>query len=234
MGYRDIHAHFIYGVDDGAKTAEDMRGMLDEAYRRGVTELYATSHSTPGIRKFPEEMYLAHLEEARAYCAERGYEMRLQSGTEILYTPAMRNYMERRPLRTMGDSDFVLIEFVPDVKISEIEDAVSMAEDAGYVPILAHVERYACLYSGRRIHRLKKEHEVRCQVNCGTVLGGMGFLRTGRIRRWFADGVIDYVATDMHDLKARRCRMDEAVRALEERYGREYARRLTGAGEPLR
>jgi protein-tyrosine phosphatase len=134
----------------------------------------------------------------------------------------------------MGDSDCVLIEFMPNVKIGEIGEAVSMAEDAGYVPIVAHVERYACLYAGRSLYRLKKEHEVRFQVNCGTVLGGMGFLKTGRIRRWFADGLIDYVATDMHDRKTRRCRMEEAVQVLEERYGREYARRLTGAGEPLR
>ena len=55
IGFRDIHAHFVYGVDDGAKTLQDMQAMLDEAYLSGIKVLYATSHSTPGITHFPEE-----------------------------------------------------------------------------------------------------------------------------------------------------------------------------------
>ena len=30
-GFTDIHAHFVYGVDDGAKTPDDMYRMLDAA-----------------------------------------------------------------------------------------------------------------------------------------------------------------------------------------------------------
>ncbi|MBQ3159418.1 MAG: tyrosine protein phosphatase, partial [Clostridia bacterium] len=141
-GFRDIHAHFVYGVDDGAKSLQDMQAMLDEAYLGGIKVLYATSHSTPGIHHFPEDVYTAHLNEAKAYCAERGYDIRLYSGTEILYTPAFKNYLERKPLRTLENSDCVLIEFVPDVSFREIETAVTMVEEAGYTPILAHIERY--------------------------------------------------------------------------------------------
>ena len=30
-GFTDYHAHFVYGVDDGAQTREEMYAMLDAA-----------------------------------------------------------------------------------------------------------------------------------------------------------------------------------------------------------
>ena len=48
-GFTDYHAHFVYGVDDGARTREEMFAMLDAAAADGVTRLFATSHSTPGM-----------------------------------------------------------------------------------------------------------------------------------------------------------------------------------------
>ena len=49
-GLAGIHAHFVYGMDDGAKTREDMEAMLDAAYADGITSLVATPHMTPGIK----------------------------------------------------------------------------------------------------------------------------------------------------------------------------------------
>ena len=51
-GFTDYHAHFVYGVDDGARTREEMFAMLDAAAADGVTRLFATSHSTPGMEPF--------------------------------------------------------------------------------------------------------------------------------------------------------------------------------------
>ena len=232
-GFRDIHAHFVYGVDDGAKTLEDMQGMLDEAFLGGIKVLYATSHCTPGVDRFPGKVYEEHLQEAKAYCAQRGYDMRLYGGAEILYTPALGNYLERHSLRTLGDSDCVLVEFVPDVSFSEIKTAISLLENAGYTPIIAHVERYECLFS-HKIYRLKKEHNVRYQVNCGTIVKkALGFFKRRRMHRWFKKGLIDYVASDMHDLKARRNRMGAAARALEKYCSHGYIARMTGTQQPL-
>ena len=80
-GFTDYHAHFVYGVDDGARTREEMFAMLDAAAADGVTRLFATSHSTPGMEPFPRDVYQRHLDFARAYCAEKGYDLMLESGS---------------------------------------------------------------------------------------------------------------------------------------------------------
>ena len=225
-GLLDVHSHFVYGVDDGAKTQQDMFDMLDMAHNNGITRLYATSHSTPGIEHFPEELYQQHLHEARNYCRSHGYDMELYSGTEILYTPAMGNYLERKSLRTLGDSNFVLLEFVPNITAREMDEALSLVEEAGYRVILAHIERYAAIY-GRKAYHLKHDHPVLYQVNAGTLLHRLGFFKDRTIKGWFRHELIDLVASDMHDCEHRRNRMEKASRLLEKEYGPEYAAALT-------
>ena len=47
MEFTDIHAHLLFGVDDGAKDEATMRAMLDAAYQDGVRTLCATPHFQP-------------------------------------------------------------------------------------------------------------------------------------------------------------------------------------------
>lgn len=120
-GFTDYHAHFIYGVDDGAQTREEMYAMLDAAAADGVRHLFATSHSTPGMERFPQEVYDRHLAFARDYCAQKGYDLKLEHGSELLYTPAAGYAAVQRQLLTLGDTGWVLLEFVPNITAKELE-----------------------------------------------------------------------------------------------------------------
>ena len=101
-GFTDYHAHFVYGVDDGAQTREEMYAMLDAAAADGVRHLFATSHSTPGMERFPQEIYDRHLALARAYCTQKGYDLKLEHGSELLYTPAAGYAAVQRQLLRLG------------------------------------------------------------------------------------------------------------------------------------
>lgn len=227
-GFTDIHSHVIYGVDDGAQTRAEMEALLDAAHAEGIATLYATSHVTPGVAPFDHALYERHLAQARQYCREKGYALTVQSGAEIMYTPAIGHYAAERLLPTLADSDHILMEFVPDIAYSELEGAVDLAERAGYAVILAHIERYDCLYRRQNARRLKERHDVRYQVNCSTIIDGRGFLRDRRIRGWLQDEMIDFVASDAHNCARRSIRMREAYGVLRQRVGEDYADWLTG------
>ena len=94
-GFTDYHAHFVYGVDDGARTREEMFAMLDAAAADGVTRLFATALSTPGMEPFPRDVYQRHLDFARAYCAEKGYDLMLESGAELLAEERRRTFLQK-------------------------------------------------------------------------------------------------------------------------------------------
>lgn len=227
-GFTDIHAHFLYGLDDGAKDRCEMEAMLDAAHAGGITDLFATPHVTPGIESFDTVLYWERMEEARRYCEHRGYALTLYSGAEILYTPAMEQYALNHRLPTLADSNHVLIEFLPDITYREMEAAAACLERGGYILVLAHVERYQCLYLRKHASSLKEHHNVRYQVNANTVLSSRGFFRRHILQDWFCRGLVDFVASDAHDCSKRPFLIKKAYDTLERLYGQAEAMRLTG------
>lgn len=226
-GFVDIHSHFVYGLDDGARTITEMETMLDAAHADGVVSLFATPHVTPGMKPFDAEKYESHLNQARRYCRDRGYNMQLFSGAEILYTPMLQQYCMEHRLPTLGDSEFVLMEFVPGVKLQELESALTLMKRNGYIPILAHIERYNCLYRGKTAAKLKERYNVRYQVNANTVLSDQGYFRTRKIRSWFENELVDFIASDAHNVQNRRTKLRKAFSTLKKQYGQQ-AEQLMG------
>ena len=225
-GFTDIHAHFIHNLDDGAQSLEMTREMLEKAYQDGVRTLFATPHVIPGVRPFDVESYRQRLEDARSWCAAQGYELTLHEGAEIMYTPVLLHYIRDRQLPTLAASAHVLLEFVPTISCAEMTNAITQLNRYGYRPILAHVERYDCLYRFRNAFRLRKECDVQFQMNCGYLLEGQGFFRENCTESWLEHGLIDYIASDAHDTYGRSTHMRSAYTQLRYQFGKAYADRL--------
>ena len=235
MGMRTGGALRTSVAEDGAQTRSDMEAMLDAAMDQGVTTLFGTSHVTPGLKPFDSVAYKAHLQEAKQYCRRKGYPMRLYSGAEILCTPVIERYANENALPTLAGTNVILLEFMPDAPYREVEQAVQLMERCGYSVILAHIERYDCMYRGGA-RRLKDSCGVMYQMNCSSVIDGRGFLRTRTIRSWLKDELIDFVASDTHHAVKRPSRMRKAYETLKQNYGAAYAAHLMsgdilGSGE---
>ena len=226
--FTEIHGHFIYGVDDGAQTVEMMTAMLDAAAQQGVTRMFATSHVTPGMEPFPQENYDRRLEKARTYCARKGYEMTLYSGAELLYNPALEAYARENSLPALGNSEWVLLEYLPDVSAKELERGLDHITRCGYSVLLAHIERYACLEKHGLLEKLRDAYPVMYQVNCSTVLEPGGFWRRRRIDGWLRNGLVDIVASDAHNTSSRPIKIEKAYEQLKQQYGTELADQWTG------
>ena len=52
----------------------------------------------------------------------------------------------------------MLVEFVPEIGYSEMDGAIGVLRRAGYAVILAHVERYRCLYSWKNAAKLREKY----------------------------------------------------------------------------
>lgn len=227
-GFTDIHAHFVYGVDDGAKLREEMENILDAAYADGIASLFATPHVTPGVFPFDFDLFTHHLAEARQYCRQKGYPMALYAGAEIMYTPAIERCAAERRLPTLAGSDHILMEFVPDISYAELEAAVERMERAGYTTIIAHVERYDCFFHRNNARKLKEAHDICYQLNSNSLIQGRGLIRDRFIRGWLRDELIDFVASDAHDCKRRPPRMHAAYAVLSRQFDQAYVDRLFG------
>jgi protein-tyrosine phosphatase len=140
----------------------------------------------------------------------------------------LENLVSQGRVPTLAGSRCVLLQFTPRAKFLEIEKAVRLLQKGGYLPILAHIERYRCLT--RRLARLKKLKSgcaVLCQMNCEALIRQKRFFFSRYVRRLLLEGLIDFVSTDAHDTAARACNMRVFFKAADDFAGAPLAEALT-------
>lgn len=225
--FTDMHNHFIYGVDDGCADQDAMLRLLFNLEANRITNLVSTSHITPGLNPFPMDVYRRHFEEAQALIRREGLHMQIYTGHEILYTDLTPRYLREGKALTLAGSEFALIEFMPTENYERLCEAAQKVRNAGYRPVFAHIERYACLSDLRRVEELKDRYGVRIQVNCSLFVHRQGFLRRRWIKSIMKSGLIDYVSTDTHDMPGREPAMGQCYDILLKEYGEDTASALT-------
>ena len=224
----DIHAHVVYGVDDGSRSLEMSQKLLLSAGESGVGVICCTSHCTPGHRAFPWEVYRRHLEQLQSFIRRDRLQMELYTGSEILYTNETPNLLRKGEIPTLGGSDTVLVEFLPGVPWKDLSAAVREIRNAGFRMVIAHVERYECLHEDLdRISELREIGGLMCQMNAKPVLGSKGMLGNRWARKALKNNLIDIVASDMHHPVSRPCNLRKAYSTLRGLLGEEAAIRMT-------
>lgn len=158
MKITDIHIHIIPGVDDGARNEESVEKMLDIAYTDGIRRMICTPHFHGGyVQTSPDEV-VKGLDKVKAIANAKYPDMEFYAGNEIYYFENMTEWLDAGKLLTMAESDYVLVEFSPAVTIREIDSAVRHVLQAGYRPILAHINRYVQLGSVIDAAVIAKKH----------------------------------------------------------------------------
>lgn len=231
----DIHHHIVWGIDsDGPKTMEDSKAMALAAVRDGITHIVTTPHVMPGISPFGAALYQERLQALRDWAASEGVGVQLYPGAEIFYTPMTVQYLNEGRVPTMNGTAHVLVEFDPGERYEQIRKACGELTAHGYIPILAHTERYTALVRHPKAAlALREELGLAYQVNCGTIIAPKGFWQQRFIKALLKEGALDMVATDAHNMSTRPVRMKEAIAALA-RYGADVNTILQHAAELLR
>lgn len=224
MKFTDLHHHCLWGMDDGPGSFEESCQMITRAAEDGIATLAATVHVYPGCKIFDRGEYLRRLEKLRRWAKEEGLPLTLLEGAEIWYTDSALPMLREGRIPTLGGTPYVLVEFSPEIPWRLFEQAVQEMFRGGYIPIVAHIERYRKLYRHMgRLLRLHEELDVCFQVNTTPAMTPKDPVQWCFLNRLFRAGAVDLVATDAHDGKNRSCNMHEAFACLEKRYGRRSA-----------
>lgn len=224
----DIHHHLIYGVDDGPRTFEDMQKMILRAVDQQVSDLVCTSHATPGGKPFPTDVYLEHMEQAKAWIAQENLPLKLYPGCEVLYTDASARLLKEGHYPSLAQTWNVLVEFSPDADFKRLCDAARNIGNAGFNVVFAHVERYQALRNLNHVKALRDDYGVYMQMNANTVITKKGFFFDRWVKHMLDEGHIDCVATDAHNVSSRICSMRLCYEMLKERYSRDIALDMCG------
>ena len=227
MGYIDIHAHIVPGIDDGSKSNRESVEMLKQAYEAGVTTVIATPHYSKGFQTYTTEdvkRYCRALEKhARAHINP---EFRVYAGQEIFYNERSLEMIQSGEVISLADSNYILLEFAPEITYSALFQALREIAMTPYFPVLAHVERYFCLRERGRIEELRALG-VMLQMNYAHIGGKWFDVDAKWCRQMLKENYIDVLSTDMHNSKDRGPRMDVAMEWMRKNLDAEYLDQIT-------
>jgi protein-tyrosine phosphatase len=221
MQFADIHIHALCGVDDGAKTAEEMFAMIDAAYSDGTRLMCLTPHFYPGMfgehRKKTEEAF-GLLE---AYVSEKYPDMEIHLGNEMRFAPNCHEWLDDGVCFSMCSTRYVLTEFSFFDSSEHIVRGLESMFNHGYIPILAHAERYPHL-SISDIRKLRAKG-VLIQLDSMSIMMKSGFKEWFRSNKLLYERIADFVSSDAHDLKERTVGLRTCFEYVQKKYGTVYA-----------
>ncbi len=222
----DIHCHILPGVDDGSPDMATSLEMLRIADKNGITHLILTPHHKPMHHNVSPQHNVAYRKELQEAAKEAGIKAKLFSGNEIYYSDETMEELLEGKICSLAGSDYVLVEFHPTNPYKAIQNAVSRVQAAGFIPIIAHVERYSDIVS--HPSRVKDLIEMGSfiQVNASSIMGKYGFGISHFTKKLLKEELVHFVASDAHDTGRRAPNLLDCRNYVERKYGEDYGKKL--------
>lgn len=212
IGFIDIHAHILPGIDDGARDWDESRRMLETAYEQRIRHIVATPHYSR--RGLPPDIYdlAAKLQEEAFKIAP---DFKIGLGQETYYHEGLVENLKAGTALSLAGTYYVLVEFEPQVTYHNLYQAVRKLTMARYIPVIAHMERYLCLREEKNLMNLL-QCDCRLQMNYSSLGGNALWNKDVRwCRRQVLEGRIHCLSTDMHRMDYRKPVIEDSLKWIE-------------------
>lgn len=222
----DIHTHILPGVDDGAEDETVALGLLKQAQSQGTGAVVLTPHYRNHYREnlSPrlQEIFNSFCLRVKAECP--GLELYL--GCEVGYELDVSEKLADGSLLTLNGTQYVLLEFRERSCRSRIMEGVLEVLNFGYIPIIAHAERYEAFRKYPKLALEVTDLGALIQINADSVLGKCGFGVKRCCLRMMKQRCVHFVASDAHNIKDRPPALKKCYRMIRKRRGTQYANAL--------
>lgn len=195
----DFHSHVCPGIDDGSPDAERslalVEGMRELGFRGMVLTPHIAEEEFPNTRETIDRSY-GRLREA---LASSGSDMITGVSAEYRMDSGFIHMMDAGTLRPLPGGKHILVEnswFQEPAGIESI--AYELRDKFGYVPILAHPERYTYYHPRPQRYKELTDMGVMLQVNILSLSGyyGKDVKRIGK--SLVSEGLVSFLGSDLH------------------------------------
>lgn len=225
MEFADIHMHLLFGVDDGAVDEEQMKEILRAAYDDGTRIVCATPHFHPGYFGDNAADFQEAFARLRSY-AESLEGMDIYFGNELRFSENAAGWLANGLCCSINDTGYVLVDFLENDDAEYIVSSTLSLLNSGYIPILAHAERYSKFNKDLREIMQLKQNGVLIQVDSQSPFGNWGTGAKRRSRRLLKKYLADIVASDAHNTSSRPPMMSNCYAYTMKKCGEEYAKKV--------
>lgn len=206
----DLHTHILPGIDDGAKDTGTSLEMLNIARGDGTGQIVLTPHYIHGSVNNTADIVRKRCIELAGTAAKEGIGLELYPGSEVFLGPEIPELVKEGVICTLNDSMYVLVEF-PVMGIPEYTpEILYQLKLAGYVPIIAHPERYEAVAKNPSVLYDYILRGVLCQMNSTSLLGLYGKKVRETALILLRHNMIHFISSDAHTCRGRAPRLQKA------------------------
>ncbi len=197
----DIHTHILPYVDDGSPGLETSIDLIKSEIEQGVTDIFVTPH----YMKYRN--FLSTYEDNKIVfnklvekVKEENLEVNLYLGNEIYYDNKTLENLRNNVVVSLDKSKYILVEFSLYQETEDIPDAIHNLVAKGYIPIIAHPERYPYI-TNVSDYKIMKKMGAKIQINAGAINGDYGKKIKKMVMNLIKNNLVDFIASDVHDFR---------------------------------
>lgn len=196
----DIHSHILPGIDDGAKNMTKSIELVSDLQKLGVSQIITTPHINHYVWNNSPEIIQSTLQETQKTVEENKIKMPVQAAAEYFIDSWFENHFKEEKLLTLKDN-YVLVEISYLSAPLNIYKTIFEIQLAGYIPVLAHPERYVFYHN--RFSEYEKLKNAGCvfQLNLLSTVEYYGSQIAKTADDLLAKGMYNFCGTDVHHKK---------------------------------
>lgn len=193
-GFIDIHSHVLPGVDDGAKNIKESFYLISEMKKLGFKKIISTPHIYPGLYDNTNES----IKLSYSSLKKVNNTIQLDYASEYLLDYSLISKAKKKTLLTLKNN-YILVEMSFLSPPQLLYDIIFKLQLNGYIPILAHPERY--LFYGESFDEFFKLKNAGCkfQLNLLSKIGFYGLETKKLADKLLKLSLIDFVGSDIHN-----------------------------------
>lgn len=142
----DFHTHILHEVDDGSRSVDETINLLFEAVNAGFNKIICTSHYMEGYYTISVQERAKKILNFTNAIEDLKLDLKLYIGNEIYITPNIIELINNDKACTINNTKYILFELPFDSVPVQLFKTVDEIIKNGFVPILAHPERYTAFY----------------------------------------------------------------------------------------
>ncbi len=194
----DLHSHLIPAIDDGSKSLEDSINMIRTFKEMGYQKIITTPHVMSDFYKNTPETIGGGLEKVKTELNRQNIDIEIEAAAEYYLDETLEPRVKGGKLLTFG-KNYLLFELPFMKEPPNLASFIFELQTNGYIPILAHPERYGFYYKEFEKYRELSEQGVHLQLNILSLVGHYGPEAQKIAERLIDEGLITFLGSDCHN-----------------------------------
>ncbi|HVU49285.1 MAG TPA: CpsB/CapC family capsule biosynthesis tyrosine phosphatase [Polyangia bacterium] len=199
--YVDLHSHYLPALDDGATSLEMSLQMMRAIASLGFSHLYATPHQREGMFMPERPRIDAAYAAVKAALADAGGgptpAPTLGLAAENFWDSVFHDRLRAHAVPTYDATPAFLFEVNTQMMPVEMENQLFQIRTSGYVPVMAHPERYVAVQRDPSLAERLGRHAAML-IDLGALDGAHGKAELKTARKLVLEGLAHGAASDIH------------------------------------